>query len=121
MPLNSAMWLMTAVEFLLWVALVALFWRSEVRRRFRAMGYYVALRAFAMPTLLLLLYELSNPGSRARYDFLYKVYSIDFYVTNLAAAALLFFICIEVLRTVLAPFSGIARMAVAIFPWAASA
>jgi hypothetical protein len=83
------------------------------------MGYYLVLRAVATPLLLLLLHEASQPGSRARYVLLYRAYSIDFFVTYLAAAVLLFFICIEVFRSALAPFPGIARLAIVIFRWAA--
>jgi hypothetical protein len=113
------MWTMTGVEFVLWAALATLFWNKGLRRRFPAMGYYLALRAIATPLLLLLLHEASQPGSRARYVLLYRVYSIDFFVTYLAAAVLLFFICIEVFRSALAPFPGIARLAIVIFRWAA--
>lgn len=119
MPLNTAMWSMTGAEFLLWVTLAILFWRKELQRRFRAMGYYLALRAVAMPILLLLLYELAHAGSRGRYAFLYRIYSVDFYVTYLAAALLLFFICVEVFRAALAPFPGVAKLAIVIFRLAA--
>jgi len=119
MSLNPAMWLMTGAEFLLWAVLAVLFWRKGLRRRFPAMGYYLALRAISGPLMLALLHEASQPGSRARYQLLYKVYSIDFFVTYLAAAVLLFFVCIEVFRSALAPFPGIARLAIVIFRWAA--
>ena len=113
------MWTMTGVEFVLWAVLAILFWNKGLRHRFPAMGYYLVLRAIATPLLMLLLHEASQPGSRTRYALLYKIYSIDFFVTYLAAAVLLFFICIEVFRSALAPFPGIARLAIVIFRWAA--
>jgi len=121
MSLNPAMWSMTGAETLLWAALAVLFWSKGLRRRFAAMGYYLALRAISGPLLMFMLYELSHAGSRARYVFLYRAYSIDFYLTNLAVAVLLFFVCIEVFRSALAPFPGIARLSVVIFSWAAFA
>jgi hypothetical protein len=113
------MWSMTGVEFVLWAVLGILFWNKGLHRRFPAMGYYLALRAISGPLMLLLLYAASRPGSPARYHLLYKIYSIDFFVTYLAAAVLLFFICIEVFRSALAPFPGISRLAIVIFRWAA--
>jgi len=119
MSLNPAMWSMTGVEFVLWAVLGILFWKKGLHRRFPAMGYYLALRAISGPLMLVLLYEASRPGSQARYHLLYKIYSVDFFVTYLAAAVLLFFICIEVFRSALASFPGIARLAIVIFRWAA--
>jgi uncharacterized membrane protein len=113
------MWSMTGVEFVLWAVLGILFWKKGLHRRFPAMGYYLALRAISGPLMLLLLYEASRPGSQARYHLLYKIYSVDFFVTYLAAAVLLFFVCIEVFRSALAAFPGIARLAIVIFRWAA--
>jgi hypothetical protein len=113
------MWSMTGVEFVLWAVLGILFWKKGLHRRFPAMGYYLALRAISGPLMLVLLYEASRPGSQARYHLLYKIYSVDFFVTYLAAAVLLFFICIEVFRSALASFPGIARLAIVIFRWAA--
>ncbi len=110
---------MTGVEFFLWAALGILFWKKGLHRRFPAMGYYLALRAISGPLMLLLLYAASQPGSPARYHLLYKVYSIDFYVTYFVTVVLLFFICIEVSRSALASFPGIARLTIVIFRWAA--
>jgi hypothetical protein len=121
MPLNSAMWLMTGAENLLWMGLSVLFWRKSTRHRFPAMGYYVALRAISGPLLLILLYELSLSADRARYLFLYKVYTVAYFASYFASVVLFFFVCIEVLRSVLTPFPGIARLAVRAFPWVALA
>ena len=110
---------MIGAEFLLWGVLAILFWSKGLRRRFPAMGYYLVLRAISVPLSMLLLYELTHSGSSARHHILYKFYAIDFFVTYLVAAVLLFFVCIEVFRSALASFPGIAKLAIVIFRWAA--
>ena len=110
---------MTGLELLLWAALAIVFWQKGLQRRFRTMGYYVALRAISTPLFLLLLYGLSRPGDGARHVLFSKVYAFDYFVTYLAAAILLFFTCVAVFRAALSPFPGIARLAIVIFRWAA--
>ncbi len=110
---------MTGLELLLWATLAIVFWRKGLHRRFRAMGYYLALRAVSAPLLLILLYGSSHAGSQSRSLLLNKIYAIDFFVAYLAAAILLFFICVEVFRSALAPFPGIAKLAIVIFRWTA--
>ncbi len=104
---------------MLWAALTIIFWRKGLQRRFPAMGYYLAMRAISGPVGLILLYGISHAGSRARHVLFWKVYSFEFFVTYLAAAILLFFICVAVFRSALSPFPGIARLAIVIFRWAA--
>ncbi|MGB0063492.1 MAG: hypothetical protein WBP85_03530 [Terracidiphilus sp.] len=110
---------MTGLELLLWAALAIVFWRKGLHRRFPAMGYYLVLRAVSAPLLLVVLFGLSHAESPSRYLLLSKVYSIDFFAAYLSAAILLFFVCVEVFRSALAPFPGIAKLAVVIFRWAA--
>ena len=108
---------MNAAEFVLWAALAILFWRKGLHRRFPAMGIYLGLRAISAPLLLLVLSEESQPWGR---DFhLGQVYFFGFFATYLASTLLLFFICIEVFRSALAAFPGIAKLAIVIFRWAA--
>jgi hypothetical protein len=117
MPLNVAMSAMSAVELTLWAALAILFWTKGLQRRFKAMGFYLALRAIATPVLMLVLYERSQPwGIENR---LGQIYYFGFFATYLACTVLLFFICIEVFRAALAAFPGIAKLAIVIFRWAA--
>jgi hypothetical protein len=117
MSLNIAMSAMNAAEFVLWAALAILFWRKGLHRRFPAMGIYLGLRAISAPLLLLVLSEESQPWGR---DFhLGQVYFFGFFATYLASTLLLFFICIEVFRSALAAFPGIAKLAIVIFRWAA--
>ena len=117
MSLNIAMSAMNAAEFVLWAALAILFWRKGLHRRFPAMGFYLGLRAISAPLLLLVLSKESQPWGR---DFhLGQVYFFGFFATYLASTLLLCFICIEVFRSALAAFPGIAKLAIVIFRWAA--
>jgi hypothetical protein len=117
MPLNSAMSAMSAAEVLLWAALAVLFLSKGLHRRFKAMGYYLLLRAISTPLLMLTLYFTAKPWAR---DFhIPQVYYFGFFATYLASTVLLFFICIEVFRSALAAFPGIAKLAIVIFRWAA--
>ena len=52
MPLNFAMSVMSAVEFLLWATLGYVFWTKKLQKRFPAMSSYLALRVISMPLLL---------------------------------------------------------------------
>ena len=108
---------MSAAEFLLWAALAILFWSKGLNRRFPAMSYYLLLKAISTPALTLAIYLTSKPWAR---DFhVGQIYYFGFFTTYLAGTALLFFICIEVFRSALAAFPGIAKLAIVIFRWAA--
>ncbi|KAA6463000.1 hypothetical protein DYQ86_06610 [Acidobacteria bacterium AB60] len=115
MPLNPAMAVMSAVEFLLWATLAYMFWAKKLQKRFPVMGYYLALRLFSTPVLLAALLLQSRPGG----DWLYGVYSYGFYGVYIACAVLLFFVCLEVFRSALSAFSGLVRFGIVIFRWAA--
>ena len=108
---------MSAAELVLWVALAALFLTKGLQRRFPSMGYYLLLRAISTPVLTLALYLTSKPWGR---DFhVGQFYYFGFFATYLASTVLLFLICIEVFRSALAAFPGIAKLAIVIFRWAA--
>jgi len=108
MPLNSPMSLMSGAEFLLWASLAFVFWRKGLQRRFPAMGAYLALRVAAMPVLLGLLF-----GN------LLVAYFFVFWAVYIASAVTLFFICMEIFRWILSSFSGLMRLGVVAFRWAA--
>ena len=108
---------MSAAELVLWAALAILFWRKGLHCRFRAMSYYLALRAISTPVLMAVLYEESRPWGIDHH--IGQIYSFGFFATYLAGTILLFFICIEVFRSALAAFPGIAKLAIVIFRWAA--
>lgn len=116
--MNSAMSAMNAAELVLWAALAILFRSKGLHRRFPAMSIYLGLRAISTPILVLLLREWSQPWGR---DFhLGQIYYFDFFATYIASAVLLFLICIEVFRSALAAFPGIAKLTIVIFRWAAA-
>lgn len=108
MPLNSPMSLMSGAEFLLWASLAFIFWRKGLQRRFPAMGAYLALRVASMPVLLGLLF-----GN------LLVSYFFVFWAVYIASAVTLFFICMEIFRWILSSFSGLMRLGVVAFRWAA--
>jgi len=110
---------MNAAEFLLWAALAFVFWNKGLQRRFRAMSYYLALRAISTPLLFFVLRAESTEWGRVHEIVLSKVYYFGFFGTYLATVVLLFFICIEVFRSALAAFPGITKFAIVIFRWAA--
>jgi hypothetical protein len=110
---------MNAGEFLLWAALAYLFWSKGLHHRFRAMGYYLILRAISAPLLVFVLHEEWQPWGQARHVLLGKIYYFGFFATYLATVVLLFFICVEIFRSALAAFPGITKLAIVIFRWAA--
>jgi len=114
MPLNSPMSLLSGAEFLLWSSLAFVFWRKGLQRRFPAMGTYLGLRVGSMPILLLLLFGNTFFASQIwliAYFFL-------FWAVYIASAITLFFICIEIFRSVLSSFAGLMRLGVMAFRWA---
>jgi hypothetical protein len=117
MPLNVAMSAMSAAELALWAALAILFFSKGLHRRFQAMGYYLALRAISTPVLMLVLHLESQPWGIDNH--IGRIYYFGFFANYLASTVLLFLICIEVFRSALAAFPGIAKLAIVIFRWAA--
>ena len=115
MPLNPAMAVMSAIEFLLWATLAFLFWNKKLQKRFPVMSVYLALRLLSMPVLLGALFMQSRPGG----EWFYPVYFYGYYAVYIASAVLLFFICLEVFRSALSAFSGLVRFGIVIFRWAA--
>jgi hypothetical protein len=115
--MNFAMSAMSAAELVLWAALAVLFLSKGLQHRFPAMGYYLLLRAISTPVLTLALYLTAKPWAR---DFhIGQFYYFGFFATYLASTVLLFLICIEVFRSALSAFPGIAKLAIVIFRWAA--
>ncbi|HUN84753.1 MAG TPA: hypothetical protein VMU48_10255 [Terracidiphilus sp.] len=106
--------LLSGAEFLLWSSLAFVFWRKGLQRRFPAMGTYLGLRVGSMPILLLLLFGNTFFASQLwliAYFFL-------FWAVYIASAITLFFICIEIFRSVLSSFAGLMRLGVMAFRWA---
>lgn len=117
MPLNLAMSLMSAAEFVLWAILGFVFWKKALHRRFPAMSTYLALRVGSMPVLVILLYVQAQPwGSKY-----FPLYFYTYWAVYIASAITLFYICMEVFRSVLAAFSGLTRLGTVVFRWTALA
>jgi hypothetical protein len=112
---------MSAAEFLLWAVLGFLFWKKGLHRRFPAMGSYLALRAVSSPALSVLLLGQTRhlSTSRAFAVSSAQAYFFAYWMTYIASAVLLFFICTEVFRSALSALPGLLRFGVVIFRWAA--
>lgn len=105
---------MSGAEFLLWASLAFIFWRKGLQRRFPAMGTYLGLRVASMPVLLFLLF-----GNTLYASQLWLIaYFFLFWAVYIASAITLFFICIEIFRSVLSSFAGLMRLGVLAFRWA---
>ncbi len=117
MPVNLAMFLMTGAEFILWCVVGFLFWKKALHQRFRAMANYLVLRVAATPVLFGLLYLQAQPWVRK--DLLFPSYFYTYWAVYIASAILLYFICLEVFRTILASFAGLMKLGIVAFRWAA--
>ncbi|MGB8260515.1 MAG: hypothetical protein WCE75_09195 [Terracidiphilus sp.] len=117
MPLDLAMSVMSSAEIGFWAVLAFLFWKKDLHRRFPAMGSYLALRAISTPALAGALWIQSQPWGHGYYPLYYYPY----WAVYIASAVLIYFACIEIFRSALAPFPGLARFGVVIFRWMALA
>ncbi len=115
MPINLAMSGMNVTELALWITLGILFWAKGLHRRFPAMSAYLVLRIVSTPALLAASYLQSRPSGR---DF-YLLYLYGDWTVYIAGAALVFFICLEILRSALSAFPGLMKFGLMIFKWAA--
>ena len=116
MSSQGAMSLMSMAEFGLWAALTLLFWSKNLDRRFPAMGAYLVLRLVSMPALLVLFYGQSQHWFNG---YAYMCYFYAYWAVYIASAVMLFFVCQEVFRTALSAFTGLQRLGVVVFRWAA--
>jgi len=114
MSSQTVMSLMSVAEFVLWAVLGFLFWK-KLHRRFPAMGAYLALRVASMPPLLFFLYGQSRHWF---HNICFPIYFYLYWAVFIASAVLLFFVCMEVFRSVLSVFPGLMRLGVVIFRWA---
>jgi hypothetical protein len=118
MSSQTAMSLMSVVEFILWCVLGCYFWTKKLHNRFPAMGGYLALHVGSAPLLLVLLYGQSRHWF---HNLFYPIYFYIFWAVYIASAVLLYFICMEVFRSALQAFSGLTRLGIIVFRWAALA
>lgn len=106
---------MSVAEFLLWATLGFLFWKKGLQRRFPALNAYLLLRVVSMPILLGLLYVQAQPfGHR-----FYAIYFFPYWAVYIASAISLFFVTLEIFRSVLSSLSGLVRLGTIVFRWVA--
>jgi hypothetical protein len=115
MPLAFSIYLTSVVEFALWATLGFVFWKKGLQKRFPALSIYLALRAGTMPVLLVLLYVQAQPWGHQYFPF----YFYPYWAVYIASAILLFFVTLEIFRSVLSPFSGLMRLGTVVFRWVA--
>ena len=115
MPLNFWMSAMSVAEFLLWATLGFLFWKKGLQKRFPALNLYLLLRVGSMPVLLSLLYVQAQPWGHQ----FYALYFYPYWAVYIASAISLFFVTLEIFRSVLASFSGLMRLGTIVFRWVA--
>jgi len=115
MPLAFSIYLTSVVEFALWATLGFVFWKKGLQKHFPALSIYLALRAGTMPVLLVLLYVQAQPWGHQYFPF----YFYPYWAVYIASAILLFFVTLEIFRSVLSPFSGLMRLGTVVFRWVA--
>lgn len=115
MPLDFMMTLMSVVEFALWATLAFFFWKRGLHKRFPALNVYLLLRVGSMPVLLGLLYVQSQPWGHQYF----RSYFYSYWAVYIASAITLFFVTLEIFRSVLSAFSGLMRLGTVVFRWVA--
>jgi hypothetical protein len=115
MPLNFWMSAMSVAEFLLWATLGFVFWKKGLQKRFPALNLYLLLRLGSMPVLLSLLYVQAQPWGHQ----FFAIYFYPYWAVYIASAILLFFVTLEIFRSVLSSFSGLMRLGTIVFRWVA--
>ncbi len=115
MPLSFWMSAMSVVEFLLWSTLGFVFWKKGLQKRFPALNVYLLLRVCSMPVLLALLNIQAQPWGHQYFRF----YFFSSWAVYIASAIILFFVTLEIFRSVLSSFSGLMRLGTIVFRWVA--
>jgi hypothetical protein len=116
MPLDFWTSAMSVTEFLLWSTLAFVFWKKGLRKRFPALNLYLLLRVSTMPVLLTLLYIQAQPWGYQQY---FRYYFFAHWGVYLLSAISLFFVTLEIFRSVLSSFSGLMRLGTIVFRWVA--
>jgi hypothetical protein len=115
MPLDFWMSAMSVAEFALWATLGFLFWKKGLQKRFPALNVYLILRVSTMPVLLGLLYIQAQPWGHQYFPF----YFYPSWAVYIASAIMLFFVTLEIFRSVLSAFAGLMRLGTVVFRWVA--
>ena len=116
MSSQATMSLMSMAELGLWLLLGVVFWSKGLHRRFPAMATYLALRAVSIPVLLVL---FRGQALHWFNDYCFMVYFFTFWAVYIASAILIYFICAEVFASALSAFSGLLKLGMVVFRWAA--
>jgi hypothetical protein len=119
MPVSSLMSVMSVAEFFLWALVAFLFWKKNLQHRFPAMNVYLLLRVGSMPVLLGLLYVQSLPTGHQ--EFFFPLYFGAYWLVYIASAVTLYFVTLEIFRTILSSLTGLIRLGNIVFRWAAVA
>ena len=106
---------MSVAEFLLWAILGFVFWKKGLQERFPALSLYIALQVFTKPVLLGLLQIQAQPWGHQFFPF----YFYPFWIVYGVSAIALFFVTLEIFRSVLAALSGLMRLGTIFFRWVA--
>ena len=115
MPLDFWMSAMSVAEFALWATLGFLFWKKGLQKRFPALNVYLLLRVVSTPVLLGLLYVQAQPWGHQYFPF----YFYPSWAVYIASAITLFFVTLEIFRSVLSAFAGLMRLGTVVFRWVA--
>ncbi|MBS1802127.1 MAG: hypothetical protein JST28_02110 [Acidobacteria bacterium] len=115
--MSVSFWMSTmgVAEFLLWSTLAFVFWKKGLKKRFRALNLYFLLRVSSLPILLALLLIQQQPWGHQYYPY-YFFASWGVYIVS---AISLFFVTLEIFRSVLSSFSGLMRLGTIVFRWVA--
>ncbi len=108
-----AMTALCVIETGLWFLIGFLFLRRSLQKRFPAMGWYIALQVLTQPLLASLLY-LRRPPSLRYYAMLYFIF---YWLVYVFRSVNLFFICMDVFRSVAAGNSELRRLGKVPFRW----
>ncbi|HEY2469169.1 MAG TPA: hypothetical protein VGI45_15205 [Terracidiphilus sp.] len=106
---------MSVAEFALWATLGFLFWKKGLQKRFPALNVYLMLRVGSTPVLLGLLYIQAQPWGHQYFPF----YFYPYWAVYIASAITLFFVTLEIFRSVLSAFAGLMRLGTVVFRWVA--
>jgi len=114
MYLQNSVLTIAGVKVALAVALAYIFWNRGLHRRYPAMTAYLGLN---VASCLLSLANLVAPTCFDVFNFDLNAYLVKaiFIVSNI----LLYFICQEVFRAALSPFSGLMKFGMVAFQWVA--
>jgi hypothetical protein len=115
MPLDFWMSAMSVAEFALWATLGFFFWKKGLQKRFPAINFYLLLRVCSTPVLLGLMYVQAQPWGHQYFPF----YFYPSWAVYVASAITLFFVTLEIFRSVLSAFSGLMRLGTVVFRWVA--